>query len=102
MKTPEQRLAAIALVYNEKASAPRVAAKGNGLVAEAIVRRARGAGIYVHESPALVALLMKVDLDSHIPQELYMAVAELLVWLYKIEHAPSPNQEHIDPAPPGA
>ncbi|MEQ1772151.1 MAG: EscU/YscU/HrcU family type III secretion system export apparatus switch protein [Burkholderiales bacterium] len=86
MATPEQRTAAVALVYNDKASAPRVAAKGNGLVAEAIIQRARAAGIYVHESPALVSLLMRVDLDTHIPSELYTAVAELLVWLYKIEH----------------
>ena len=28
---------------------------------------------------------MQVDLDRHIPPELYVAVAELLAWLHRIE-----------------
>jgi flagellar biosynthesis protein len=78
--------AAVALAYREGQSAPQVVAKGNGLIAEAIVARAREAGVYVHESPELVNLLMRVDLDQHIPPQLYMAVAELLAWLYRVEH----------------
>ena len=87
MKSPDQRSAAVALVYNEQVATPRVAAKGCGVLAESIIQRARDAGIYVHQSPALVALLMRVDLDSRIPPELYAAVAELLVWLYHIDLA---------------
>ena len=49
------------------------------------VSEARARGIYVHESPELVSLLMQVDLDQHIPPQLYRAVAELLAWLYKME-----------------
>jgi flagellar biosynthesis protein len=41
--------------------------------------------LYVHESPELVGLLMQVDLDSHIPPQLYLAIAELLAWLYALE-----------------
>jgi flagellar biosynthesis protein len=26
-----------------------------------------------------------VDLDSHIPPQLYLAIAELLAWLYRLE-----------------
>jgi len=33
----------------------------------------------------LVALLMQVDLDDHIPPELYLAIAEILAWLYRLE-----------------
>lgn len=65
---------------------PRVVAKGRGVLAETIIERAKEAGVYVHESPALVSLLMQVDLDQHIPPQLYLAVAELLAWLYRIEH----------------
>jgi flagellar biosynthesis protein len=86
MNPPERRQAAVALAYNDKQRAPRVSAKGRGLAAEAIIARARDAGIYVHESPELVALLMQVDLDAHIPEQLYIAVAELLAWLYRLEH----------------
>ncbi len=77
---------AIALAYSQTDAAPRVVAKGKGLIAEKIIARAKEHGVYVHESPELVALLTQVDLDEHIPPQLYMAVAELLAWLYRIEH----------------
>lgn len=76
---------AVALRYDTRDAAPRVVAKGSGLVAEQIIERAREAGVFVHESPEMVALLMQVDLDAHIPPQLYVAVAELLAWLYRIE-----------------
>jgi flagellar biosynthesis protein len=85
MSQPEPPNLAVALAYQEEDRAPRVVAKGRGLLAQAIVERARDAGVYVHESPELVALLMQVDLDQHIPPQLYVAVAELLAWLYRIE-----------------
>jgi len=77
---------AIALRYEEGTYAPKVVAKGRGILAEAIIARAREAGVYVHESPALVSLLMQVDMDQYIPPDLYRAVAELLAWLYQLEH----------------
>jgi flagellar biosynthesis protein len=60
-------------------------AKGYGTLAETIVRTAREHGLYVHESPELVSLLMQVDLDAHIPPKLYVAIAELLAWLYALD-----------------
>jgi flagellar biosynthesis protein len=81
----EERALAVAMAYKAGDAAPRVIAKGRGLIAEEIIRRAREHGIYVHESPELVSLLMQVDLDSHIPAQLYVAVAELLAWLYQVE-----------------
>ncbi|KIO48059.1 flagellar biosynthetic protein FlhB [Nitrosospira sp. NpAV] len=84
-KKPDPREAAVALAYRAGQSAPQVVAKGRGLVAESIIRKARDHGIYVHESAELVSLLMQVDLDQHIPPQLYRAVAELLAWLYKLE-----------------
>ncbi|MBP0619900.1 EscU/YscU/HrcU family type III secretion system export apparatus switch protein [Cupriavidus consociatus] len=79
------RGAAIALSYQHNNQAPRVVAKGYGVVAEAIIARAREAGVYIHDSPTLVNLLMQVDLDSQIPPQLYVAVAELLAWIYHLE-----------------
>ena len=76
---------AIALAYSQTDAAPRVVAKGKGVIAEKIIAKAREHGVYVHESPELVALLMQVDLDARIPPELYVVVAELLAWLYSIE-----------------
>lgn len=86
MKKPDSPQLAVALAYSAGKPAPQVVAKGRGLLAEAIIARAREAGVYVHESPELVSLLMQVDLDQHIPPELYIAVAELLAWIYHLEH----------------
>jgi flagellar biosynthesis protein len=80
---PQQ--AAVALAYNGGDAAPRVVAKGRGLLAQAIIERAHQHGVYVHESRELVALLIQLDLDQRIPPELYRAVAELLVWVYRLE-----------------
>ncbi len=85
MKNPDGQHLAVALAYSAGKAAPQVVAKGRGLLAEAIIERAKDAGIYVHESPELVSLLMQVDLDQHIPPELYFAVAELLAWIYRLE-----------------
>ncbi|MEI7970552.1 MAG: EscU/YscU/HrcU family type III secretion system export apparatus switch protein [Betaproteobacteria bacterium] len=81
----ERQPVAVALAYEAADGAPRVVAKGRGQLAQTIITRAQEAGVFVHESPELVAMLMQVDLDSRIPPELYVAVAELLVWVYRIE-----------------
>lgn len=77
---------AVALAYRAGQAAPKVVAKGRGLVADEIVARAREHGVYLHESKELVTLLMQVDLDNAIPPELYRAIAELLAWLYHMEN----------------
>jgi flagellar biosynthesis protein len=76
---------AVALAYNEGTAAPKVVAKGRGLIAETIIAKAKEAGVYVHESSELVALLMEVDLDKNVPPELFRAVAELLAFIHFLE-----------------
>jgi flagellar biosynthesis protein len=76
---------AVALKYADGDVAPVIIAKGRGLVATEIIAKAKEHGIFVHESPELVALLAKVDLDDRIPPTLYLAVAELLTWIYTLE-----------------
>ena len=83
---------AVALTYRGGAGAPRVSAKGNGLIAEEIIRRAREAGVPVHASRELVGMLMQVDLDASIPPLMYRAIAELLAWLQRIENDASRHQ----------
>lgn len=79
------RPSAIALSYADKNRAPRVVAKGYGAVADNIIEHARANGLYVHESPELVKLLMQVSLDDEIPPQLYLAVAQVLAWLCELE-----------------
>jgi flagellar biosynthesis protein len=97
MKAPGQETLknAVALAYSETDAAPRVVAKGRGVLAEQIISRARDAGVYVHESPELVSLLMQVDLDQRIPPQLYVAVAELLAWLYRLESGPPAGEPPV-------
>ncbi len=90
------RQTAVALAYRTGQAAPQVVAKGRGLIAEAIIARARESGVYVHESAELVSLLMQVDIDEHIPPQLYLAVAELLAWMYRLEREESASQSVSD------
>jgi flagellar biosynthesis protein len=77
---------AAALRYKAGADlAPRVVAKGRGALAEEIVRRARDSGVPIHESRELVAALMQFEMDQQIPAALYVAVAEVLAWVYQLE-----------------
>ena len=90
MTRPAPTKNAIALAYQTGDTAPRVVAKGRGLVADQIIERAKEHGVFVHESKELVALLMQVELDDHIPPALYRAIAELLAWLHhldQVQHA---------------
>jgi flagellar biosynthesis protein len=95
---PARRQSAVALAYRDGQAAPKVVAKGKGMVAEQIIERAKEAGVFVHESKELVAMLMDLDLDQQIPPALYRAIAELLAWLYHIEAAQRSGQAL--PAPP--
>jgi len=87
---PADRPSAIALSYADKNRAPLVVAKGYGAVADSIIRRAQENGLYVHASPELVKLLMQVRLDDEIPPQLYLVIAEVLAWLYRLEPDHSP------------
>ncbi|MBZ9538282.1 MULTISPECIES: EscU/YscU/HrcU family type III secretion system export apparatus switch protein [Modicisalibacter] len=81
----ESRRQAVALAYREGDAAPQVVAKGYGELAERIVAEAHRQGVFVHDAPELVGLLMQVDLDARIPPALYQVIAELLVWVYGLE-----------------
>ena len=82
----DPRRSALALSYDRTGNgAPRVVAKGYGLIADTIIARAKAEGLYVHEAPEMVSMLMHVGLDREIPAALYQAVAELLGWLYQLE-----------------
>lgn len=93
---------AVALAYRDGDSAPKVVAKGRGAIAQTIIERARAAGVYVHESKELVSLLMQVDLDQRIPPQLYIAVAELLAWLYRLERGDSTGVPGTHPPVPAS
>jgi flagellar biosynthesis protein len=78
---------AAALRYQHgKESAPRVVAKGRGKIAEKIVALAKTHQVPLVEDRNLVQLLEALDVDTQIPAELYQAVAEVLVFVYQLNH----------------
>jgi flagellar biosynthesis protein len=81
-ETPSIPLA-VALHY-EKPGAPRVVAKGRGVIGEKIVAAARAHGVPIEENPALAQALADVDLGDEIPVELYRAVAEVLTFILRL------------------
>ncbi len=77
---------AVALRYSKgQEQVPTVVAKGQGLVAETIIRKAQENGVQIHEDPSLVEVLSKLDLDEQIPSELYQLVAEVLSYVYRVD-----------------
>lgn len=79
---------AIALRYDaEEMAAPTVVAKGKGLVAEQIVRRARELKIPIVQNIPLAHALIHVELGAQIPVNLYQAVAEVLAFVYRLRRS---------------
>nr|WP_320131272.1 EscU/YscU/HrcU family type III secretion system export apparatus switch protein [uncultured Holophaga sp.] len=83
-----RRLSAVALRYQPGApfldAAPRLVAKGQGLLAERLLDVAREHHIPIEQDPDLLALLEPLDLNHLIPSELFQAVAILLAGLYRV------------------
>lgn len=94
-----RRHLAVALRYERERKTPVVVAKGSGLVAGEILKRARDAGVFVHSSRELIDLLMKVDLDARIPPSLYVAVAEVLAWVYQQDERAAAHLKRDAPSP---
>ncbi|MCK5664273.1 MAG: EscU/YscU/HrcU family type III secretion system export apparatus switch protein [Thiotrichaceae bacterium] len=72
---------AIALEYDGE-QAPRVTAKGHQETAEEILAIAQQEDIPVYEDKELSVLLDQLDLGDHIPQSLYVVIAEVLSFAY--------------------
>ncbi len=76
---------AAALSYDQASNmAPRVVAKGKGRIAEQIVLVARESDVPLLEDRNLVNVLEAMELETEIPAELYRAVAEVLVFIYRL------------------
>ena len=76
---------AIALRYDSSLPAPLVVAKGADRMAERIRELAEESGVYIVSDPLLADSLENVEVGDIIPVELYAAVAELLVFVRRME-----------------
>jgi flagellar biosynthesis protein len=81
---PDPKKLAVALAYDMgKDEAPKVVAKGKGLIAKTIIELAQQHNIEIREDADLAGMLSKIDLDTPIPLEAYAAVAEIIAYIYK-------------------
>ncbi len=81
-----KRQVAVALGYDsDTMPAPKVLAKGGGVIADKIIALAKEQGIPIQSNEALVSSLQQLDLGVIIPEELYEAVVELLVFMMQLE-----------------
>ena len=81
----EKEKLAIALAYNPGDVAPTVLATGKGIIAEKIIVGAKENDIPLYEDEKLAKTLSKLELGENIPPELYNVVAEVLVFVDRMD-----------------
>lgn len=86
---------AVALSYDVDEGAPKVLAAGQGYLAEKIMEKAKESDIPLYQDEQLVSSLMKLDIGDLIPPELYEVVAEILVYVDKMERLREKLEQRI-------
>jgi flagellar biosynthesis protein len=66
--------------------APKVTAKGSGLLAQKIIELAREHGVPIQEDPVLIQILSQLDFYQEIPPSIYVVVAEILAFVYSVNN----------------
>lgn len=89
-KKPERAVAVAVKDGAASGQLPQITAAGRGKIAEQILQIAFAQGINVREDAALAEMLAKIELDSPIPSEAFMAIAEILTYVYRANGAPNP------------
>ena len=89
-KIPKRQTAVSLKESENKKDAPTVTAAGRGVMAEKILQLAFENGIKVREDGALAEMLAEIEIDSPIPSEAFMAVAEILSYVYRANGKPDP------------
>lgn len=82
---PEEKKKAVALVYEPGTQAPQVVASGKGLMAEKIIETAKESDVPLYKDTDLTNTLMNLDIGDCIPPELYGVVAEILVYVDRMD-----------------
>lgn len=85
---PHHMKKAVALRFEEtKNLAPIVSAKGQGYVADEILKRAIEADVPIQEDRSLVEMLSQIDINQAIPEDLYLVVAEVFAYIYHVDQS---------------
>lgn len=92
--TKNKRKQAIALSYDPEQDAPKVIASGTGALAEKIIDKAKEENIPVHQDDKLAETLSKLEIGDMIPPELYEVVAEILVFVDRMDKIKEKIEKH--------
>lgn len=85
----EKKKKAVALTYDPGNQAPQVVASGQGAIADRIIERAKEADVATYKDEGLADTLLKLEIGDMIPPELYGVVAEILVYVDKMDRIKS-------------
>lgn len=85
---------AVALSYEPDEEAPKVIASGKGYLADKIIRGAKEADIPMHQDEKLASSLSKLEIGEMIPPELYEVVAEVLLFVDKMDRIKEKVNRH--------
>jgi len=96
---PEEERAVVALRYDiEKDAAPVILAAGRGQMAEDIMDVAEENQIPFYEDKGLADLLLKLEIDTEVPPELFVLVAEVLAFVFKLEQMSDKREKFLKKA----
>ncbi|MCL2566230.1 MAG: EscU/YscU/HrcU family type III secretion system export apparatus switch protein [Defluviitaleaceae bacterium] len=84
-KKTDPKKRAVAIKYNPQDAAPKVVAKGKGHMADRIIDRAKDSNVKVYKDAELVKEFESINLDEHVPPELYEAVAKVLIFITDLD-----------------
>ena len=90
---PKKIKTAVALEYNPNEEAPKIIASGKGFLAERIIDKAKEAEVPVHKDDRLAQSLSKLEIGEYIPKELYQVVAEVLLFVDRLDRIKAKEAE---------
>lgn len=100
MKPPTPRLSdkfAVTLQYDGD-GAPKVTAKGSGFIADEIIKTAQAHNIPIQQNAALIGVLSQVELNQEIPEALFEAVVQVLIFAYQLSGKEVPTKPKKEPS----
>jgi flagellar biosynthesis protein len=96
MTSPEKRLLAVALRYDEP-DAPKVVAVGRGLVGQRIIDTAKTHGVPLESNAPLAQALSTIQVETEIPEQLYEAIAVIIAFVMRAAGIPPQPRPSLAP-----
>ncbi|MDE7211439.1 MAG: EscU/YscU/HrcU family type III secretion system export apparatus switch protein [Lachnospiraceae bacterium] len=90
----EKKRTAVALEYDPSDEAPKIIASGRGVLADKIIETAKESNVPIHKDERLANTLSRLEVGDFIPPELYGVVAEVLMFVDRLDHIKERVMKH--------